>query len=190
MFAPWKNIFLKLPLRIYSKLIATTKNKLKYEPDMVIAQVWNSIIISMYREHLISIEQLYKLTYSILDYRKSDGKSLLRTPTFFLNQEDSKSSIDFLDSNSEVQRRVLFFAQSLSTPFETPVPIGKLPSFTVLIPHYSESIIIDLKQIIRQDPHSKINLLDYLKELYPQEWKNFVDESKRNIQRHKTMRNL
>ncbi|OWB55959.1 hypothetical protein B5S28_g1848 [[Candida] boidinii] len=180
MFAPWKNIFLKLPLRIYSKLIATTKNKLKYEPDMVIAQVWNSIIISMYREHLISIEQLYKLTYSILDYRKSDGKSLLRTPTFFLNQEDSKSSIDFLDSNSEVQRRVLFFAQSLSTPFETPVPIGKLPSFTVLIPHYSESIIIDLKQIIRQDPHSKINLLDYLKELYPQEWKNFVDESKRN----------
>ncbi|GME90976.1 unnamed protein product [[Candida] boidinii] len=111
---------------------------------------------------------------------KSDGKSLLRTPTFFLNQDDNKSSIDFLDSNSEVHRRILFFAQSLSTPFETPIPIGKLPSFTVLIPHYSESIIIDLKQIIRQDPDSKISLLDYLKELYPQEWKNFVDESKRN----------
>lgn len=180
IFAPWKNIFLKLPLRIYSKLIATTKNKLRNEPDMIISQIWNSILISMYREHLISKEQLYKLTYSILDDRKSDGKSLLRTPTFFLNQDDNKSSIDFLDSNSEVHRRILFFAQSLSTPFETPIPIGKLPSFTVLIPHYSESIIIDLKQIIRQDPDSKISLLDYLKELYPQEWKNFVDESKRN----------
>jgi 1,3-beta-glucan synthase len=35
----------------------------KYKPKVLVSQIWNAIIISMYREHLLSIENVQGLLY-------------------------------------------------------------------------------------------------------------------------------
>ena len=63
ILTPWRNIFTRLPKRIYSKILATTDMEIKYKPKVLISQVWNAIIISMYREHLLAIDHVQKLLY-------------------------------------------------------------------------------------------------------------------------------
>lgn len=54
-----------------------------------------------------------------------------------------------------------------------------MPTFTVLIPHYSEKILFSLREIIREDdPFSRVTLLEYLKQLHPHEWDCFVKDTK------------
>jgi hypothetical protein len=49
--------------------------------------------------------------------------------------------------------------------------VDNMPTFTVLIPHYSEKILLSLREIIREDePYSRVTLLEYLKQLHPHEW--------------------
>jgi hypothetical protein len=78
IWTPWKDIFQRLPVgllswdvdarvivhpdthvqkRIYAKVLATADMELKYKPKVLVSQVWNAIIISMYREHLLSIDR-------------------------------------------------------------------------------------------------------------------------------------
>ncbi|ODV82557.1 glycosyltransferase family 48 protein [[Candida] arabinofermentans NRRL YB-2248] len=176
--SPWRNVFTRLPQRIYSKLLSTADMEVKYKSSMLISQVWNAIIISMYREHLLSIDHVHRLIYDQIP-NESDGKTALRTPSFFLFQDDGTSVLlDFFVSNSEAERRISFFAQSLSTPIPEPIPVEAMPTFSVLIPHYSEKIILGLREIIREDPSSKISLLEYLKSMYPHEWDYFVRDTK------------
>ena len=63
IWTPWRNIFSRLPKRIYSKVLATTDMEIKYKPKVLISQVWNAIVISMYREHLLAIDHVQKLLY-------------------------------------------------------------------------------------------------------------------------------
>ena len=42
---------------------------------------------------------------------------------------------------SEAERRISFFAQSLTTNIPPPLPVDAMPTFTVLTPHYSEKVI-------------------------------------------------
>ncbi|KAG1230034.1 hypothetical protein G6F35_001980 [Rhizopus arrhizus] len=59
------------------------------------------------------------------------------------------------------------------------VPVPNMPTFTVLIPHYSEKIILSLREIIREEGrNTKITLLEYLKHLHAFEWENFVKDTK------------
>jgi 1,3-beta-glucan synthase len=53
IWTPWKDIFTRLPKRIYAKLLATQEMEVKYKPKVLVSQVWNAVIISMYREHLV-----------------------------------------------------------------------------------------------------------------------------------------
>ena len=63
IWTPWRNIFSRLPKRIYAKLLATADMDVKYKPKVLCSQVWNAIVISMYREHLLSIEHVQRLLY-------------------------------------------------------------------------------------------------------------------------------
>lgn len=63
IWTPWRNIFSRLPKRIYSKVLATADMEIKYKPKVLISQIWNAIIISMYREHLLAIDHVQKLLY-------------------------------------------------------------------------------------------------------------------------------
>ncbi|KAH8595173.1 1,3-beta-glucan synthase component-domain-containing protein [Bisporella sp. PMI_857] len=178
IWTPWRNIFSRLPKRIYSKVLATTDMEIKYKPKVLISQIWNAIVISMYREHLLAIDHVQKLLYHQVP-SEQEGKRTLRAPTFFVSQEDHSFKTEFFPSQSEAERRISFFAQSLSTPIPEPVPVDNMPTFTVLIPHYSEKILLSLREIIREDePYSRVTLLEYLKQLHPHEWDCFVKDTK------------
>lgn len=178
IWTPWRNIFSRLPKRIYSKILATTDMEIKYKPKVLISQVWNAIIISMYREHLLAIDHVQKLLYHQVP-SEQEGKRTLRAPTFFVSQEDHSFKTEFFPSQSEAERRLSFFAQSLSTPIPEPLPVDNMPTFTVMIPHYSEKILLSLREIIREDePYSRVTLLEYLKQLHPHEWDCFVKDTK------------
>lgn len=178
IWTPWRNIFSRLPKRIYSKILATTDMEIKYKPKVLISQIWNAIVISMYREHLVAIDHVQKLLYHQVP-SEQEGKRTLRAPTFFVSQEDHSFKTEFFPSHSEAERRISFFAQSLSTPIPEPVPVDNMPTFTVMIPHYSEKILLSLREIIREDePYSRVTLLEYLKQLHPHEWDCFVKDTK------------
>lgn len=178
IMTPWRNIFSRLPKRIYSKILATTDMEIKYKPKVLISQIWNAIVISMYREHLLAIDHVQKLLYHQVP-SEQEGKRTLRAPTFFVSQEDHSFKTEFFPSYSEAERRISFFAQSLSTPIPEPLPVDNMPTFTVLIPHYSEKILLSLREIIREDePYSRVTLLEYLKQLHPHEWDCFVKDTK------------
>lgn len=178
IWTPWRNIFSRLPKRIYSKVLATKEMEIKYKPKVLISQIWNAIVISMYREHLLAIDHVQKLLYHQVP-SEQEGKRTLRAPTFFVSQEDHSFKTEFFPSQSEAERRISFFAQSLSTPIPEPKPVDNMPTFTVLIPHYSEKILLALREIIREDePFSRVTLLEYLKQLHPNEWDCFVKDTK------------
>ncbi|KAF4556249.1 1,3-beta-glucan synthase component FKS1 [Elsinoe fawcettii] len=178
IWTPWRNIFSRLPKRIYSKVLATTDMEIKYKPKVLISQIWNAIIISMYREHLLAIDHVQKLLYHQVP-SEQEGKRTLRAPTFFVSQEDHSFKTEFFPTQSEAERRISFFAQSLSTPIPEPVPVDNMPTFTVMIPHYSEKILLSLREIIREDePYSRVTMLEYLKQLHPHEWDCFVKDTK------------
>ncbi|EKM57278.1 glycosyltransferase family 48 protein [Phanerochaete carnosa HHB-10118-sp] len=178
IWTPWKDIYIRLPKRIYSKLLATADLEMKYKPKVLVSQIWNAVIISMYREHLLSIDHVQKLLYHQVDSGQ-DGRRSLRAPAFFISQSDKGFKGEFFTPGSEAERRISFFAQSLTTAIPEPLPVDAMPTFTVLTPHYSEKILLSLREIIREeDQNTRVTLLEYLKQLHPVEWDNFVKDTK------------
>ncbi|KAF9180329.1 1,3-beta-D-glucan synthase [Haplosporangium sp. Z 767] len=178
VWTPWRNIFSRLPKRIYAKLLATADMDIKYKPKVLCSQIWNAIVISMYREHLLSIEHAQRLLYQQVP-SESETKMTLKAPTFFVAQENSSIKAEFYPQHSEAERRINFFAQSLSTAIPEPLPVDQMPTFTVLVPHYSEKTLLSLREIIREeDQNTRVTLLEYLKQLHSVEWDNFVRDTK------------
>ncbi|KAF5365320.1 hypothetical protein D9758_005437 [Tetrapyrgos nigripes] len=178
IWTPWKDIYTRLPKRIYAKLLAAQDMEVKYKPKVLVSQIWNAIIISMYREHLLSIDHVQKLLYHQVDAGDGSRRSL-RAPPFFISQQDPGFKGEFFPEGSEAERRISFFAQSLTTNMPAPLPIEAMPTFTVLTPHYSEKILLSLREIIREeDKMTRVTLLEYLKQLHPIEWENFVKDTK------------
>lgn len=132
----------------------------------------------MYREHLLSIDHVQKLLYH--QVQSDNDRRTLRAPPFFLAQGDPKQAGEFFPpGRSEAERRISFFAQSLTTTMPQALPVDAMPTFTVLVPHYSEKVILSLREIIReQDQFTRVTLLEYLKQLHPIEWDNFVKDTK------------
>ncbi|KAI0244064.1 1,3-beta-D-glucan synthase [Massospora cicadina] len=178
ILSPWKNIFGRLPKRIYTKLLATSNMEIKLRPKMLCSQVWNAIVISMYRDHLVSIDHVQKLLYQQVA-SEVEGRKKLKPPAFFVAQEDTGVNSEFYPPGSEAERRISFFASSLSTVIPEPLPVENMPTFTVFTPHYAEKILLSLREIIREDDqYTRVTLLEYLKSLYAVEWDNFVKDTK------------
>ncbi|KIK07095.1 glycosyltransferase family 48 protein [Laccaria amethystina LaAM-08-1] len=178
IWTPWRDIYTRLPKRIYAKLLATGDMEVRYKPKVLVSQIWNAIIISMYREHLLSIDHVQKLLYHQVDTGAGDRRAL-RAPPFFISQGEKGFKGEFFPAGSEAERRISFFAQSLTTSIPEPLPIDAMPTFTVLTPHYSEKTLLSLREIIREeDQNTRVTLLEYLKQLHPVEWENFVKDTK------------
>ena len=92
----------------------------------------------MYREHLLSIDHVQKLLYHQVD--TPDDRRSLRAPPFFVAQTDKGFKGSFFPSGSEAERRISFFAQSLTTALPEALPVDAVPTFTVLTPHYNEKV--------------------------------------------------
>lgn len=174
IWTPWRNIFSRLPKRIQSNILASSNLK-KDTNKYAVSQIWNSIVIAMYREHLISIEQVQALVYKSFPGAPEE----ILTPQFFDLYEDGSSQTFMFDGHSEAERRITFFAQSLSTPMRPACVIQSMPSFCCLIPHFEEKTILSLKEIITElDRYSHVTMLEYLKLLHPKEWISFVRDTK------------
>ncbi|CAO3660310.1 hypothetical protein G6F70_006192 [Rhizopus microsporus] len=176
----WKSLFVKVPTNMFKKLTIAAKEELSAPlRRMACSQMWNAIIISMYREHLLSINNLQSLLYQVQVSEDQDGMTLreLHAPPLF----DAKKAFrpnDYFPPLSEAERRLSFFAQSLSTRFPAPCSVESMPTFTVFTPHYSEKMILSLREIIREeDSTTRVTLLEYLKKLHPAEWSNFVKDT-------------
>ncbi|CEI89489.1 Putative Glucan synthase (Fragment) [Rhizopus microsporus] len=176
----WKSLFVKVPINMFKKLTIAAKEELSAPlRRMACSQMWNAIVISMYREHLLSINNLQSLLYQVQVSEDQDGPTLreLHAPPLF----DAKKAFrpnDYFPPLSEAERRLSFFAQSLSTRFPTPCSVESMPTFTVFTPHYSEKMILSLREIIREeDSTTRVTLLEYLKKLHPAEWSNFVKDT-------------
>ncbi|KAI8137499.1 1,3-beta-glucan synthase component-domain-containing protein [Fennellomyces sp. T-0311] len=178
IWSPWRNIFSSMPKRIFVKLLATSDIQIKYKPKVLCSQIWNAIVITMYREHLITVDHVQRMLYQ-QETNPDDGRRTLKPPTFFVSQEDTAFKTEYYPQHSEAERRIHFFAQSLTTPMPQPRPVECMPSFTVLTPHYGEKILLSLREIIREeDQNTRVTLLEYLKQLHPVEWENFVKDTK------------
>ncbi|EJD47463.1 1,3-beta-glucan synthase [Auricularia subglabra TFB-10046 SS5] len=177
IWTPWKDMYARLPKRIYSKILATSDMEVKYKPKVLVSQIWNAIVISMYREHLLSIDHVQRLLYHQVQ-ASPDGRRTLRAPPFFISQGDKGFKGEFFPKDGEAERRMSFFAQSLTLQVPEALPVDAMPTFTVLVPHYSEKILLSLREIIREENHSRVTLLEYLKQLHPIEWDNFVKDTK------------
>jgi 1,3-beta-glucan synthase len=94
----------------------------------------------MYREHLLSIDHVQKLLYHQVD--TPDGRRSLRAPPFFVAQTDKGFKGNFFPPGSEAERRISFFAQSLTTALPEALPVDAMPTFTVLTPHYNEKVCL------------------------------------------------
>ncbi|CDR43715.1 CYFA0S12e03532g1_1 [Cyberlindnera fabianii] len=181
IWTPWRNVFSRLPKHIFSKCIASTPDS-TFRSKILVSQIWNSIVISMYREHLLSVEHVHPLIYQTVTQTSSSGAitATLKEPVFFMSQDDMFMKSPMFESQSEAQRRIAYFAQSLSTPMPDPRPVTEMPTFSVLIPHFSEKITLTLREIIRQEEgtYSNVTLLEYLKKLHESEWNCFVQDTK------------
>lgn len=154
IWSPWRNIFANLPKRIFVKLLATPDIQVKYKPKVLCSQIWNAIVITMYREHLITVDHAQRMLYQqvkriklhyhcfhpllIFSHIKQqevnpmDGQRTLKAPTFFVTQEDTSFKTEYFPQHGEAERRIHFFAQSLTTPMPPPHPVECMPTFTVL----------------------------------------------------------
>lgn len=131
----------------------------------------------MYREHLLSIDHVQRLLYHQVE--GPNGARTLRAPPFFTHNNGNSSKSNFFPANGEAERRISFFATSLTTALPEPLPVDAMPTFTVLVPHYSEKILLSLREIIREeDQNTRLTQLEYLKQLHPVEWDNFVKDTK------------
>lgn len=177
IFKPWKSKFGKLPERILNKIYFHGISD--GESRFAIFKIWNCIVISLYKEHLLSIEQANKLVYlQETEHQLLQGTK--KQPIFFSYQEDSTSvrMSDFFATNEEASRRISFFARSLLSQLPPPTPIESTPAFTVLACHYSEKIILSMSELLKENPALKVSILEYLKRLHRLEWKLFVKDLK------------
>ncbi|KAL7317809.1 1,3-beta-D-glucan synthase [Mucor circinelloides] len=178
IWSPWRNTFIRLPKRIYAKILAASALDFQQQPKILCSQVWNALVVSMFREHLLSADHVSKLLYRQIP-GVGNTKATLKAPTFFVSQEDVAFKTEYYPQKSEAGRRMQFFAQSLTTPMPESLPVPNMPTFTVMTPHYGEKIILSLREIIREeDKNARITLLEYLKQLHPFEWDNFVKDTK------------
>ncbi|KAJ6547966.1 hypothetical protein DFH09DRAFT_1087433 [Mycena vulgaris] len=106
-------------VRIYTKLLAMADMEAKYKPKILVSQIWNAIIISRYREHLLSIEHVQKLLHHQVNTAK--GRRSLHAPPFFI-AEGEKESGDFFPRGKSEDRH------------PAAIPVDAMPTFTVLTP--------------------------------------------------------
>lgn len=175
VWTPWKNVYTRLTKRISSKIVCTSNFDFKLHrgsrSKIIASQVWNVIIQEMEREHLLPIEQASKLVFNVSGHDHD-----LIEPQSFLSNEDQSFHTALFDCQTEAERRISFFAQSLATPIPEPCAISCLPSFTVLVPHYNEKIMLSMSELIKGN--DKLAVLEYMKKLHPLEWDCFVEHSR------------
>ena len=118
---PWKEVFVRLPKRIYTKLLVTVDMEVNYKPKVLVSQIWNAIIILMYGEHLLSIDHMQNLLYHQVTTDGEGTHRALCALAFFISQGDHRFKGEFFLSGSKTECRISF-PQSLTTSIPEVLP--------------------------------------------------------------------
>jgi 1,3-beta-glucan synthase len=128
-----------LPKCFYANILAMVNMEVKYNPKVLVLQIWNTVIISMYQKHLLSINHVQNLLYHqvMVD---NEGGCHVPCAAFFISQGNCGFKGKLFPSGSEAAQHILFFVQWLITALLEALPVDVMSLFTVLTPHYSEKV--------------------------------------------------
>ncbi|CAM8996972.1 unnamed protein product [Rhodiola kirilowii] len=76
-------------------------------------------------------------------------------------------------TNLEARRRILFFATSLFMKMPNAPKVRNMMSFSLITPHYLEDINFSLQEL--HSSKEQVSILFYMQQIYPDEWKNFLE---------------
>ncbi|KAI6697333.1 hypothetical protein NL676_017452 [Syzygium grande] len=86
----------------------------------------------------------------------------------------SRDSMHKVPSNVEARRRISFFSNSLFMNMPHAPKVEKMLGFSVLTPYDNEEVLYSKEQLLKKNEDG-VYILFYLKTVYPDEWKNFIE---------------
>ncbi|XP_010052007.2 callose synthase 12 [Eucalyptus grandis] len=86
----------------------------------------------------------------------------------------SRDSMHNVPSNVEARRRISFFSNSLFMKMPHAPQVEKMLGFSVLTPYYNEEVVYSKEQLLKRNEDGVCTLF-YLKTVYPDEWKYFIE---------------
>jgi 1,3-beta-glucan synthase len=99
---PWSSDILKLPEQLYRKLVPSVVT----ERQISVAAIWNAIVLSFFRDHLISVKAVQQMLY--LPGRGGE----LNLPAYLSAEGQAELSEQPL-LHQEAWRRIQFLSKSL-----------------------------------------------------------------------------
>ncbi|XP_073148709.1 callose synthase 12 [Henckelia pumila] len=90
----------------------------------------------------------------------------------------SRDSMQKVPENLEARRRIAFFSNSLFMNMPHAPQVEKMMAFSVMTPYYSEEVLYS-KENLRTENEDGISTLFYLKTIYADDWRNFLERMRR-----------
>ncbi|XP_010923298.1 callose synthase 7 [Elaeis guineensis] len=115
-----------------------------------------------------------KLRFSDLNLELVKNKSWKEKVDRLLLLLTVKESAINVPMNLDARRRITFFANSLFMIMPNAPKIRKMLSFSVLTPYYKEDVLYSEEELNKENEDG-ISILFYLRKIYPDEWKNFLE---------------
>ncbi|PKA48277.1 Callose synthase 5 [Apostasia shenzhenica] len=84
-----------------------------------------------------------------------------------------ESAVD-VPTNLEARRRITFFTNSLFMNMPRAPRVGKMLSFSVMTPYYSEETVYS-KSDLDLENEDGVSIIFYLQKIFPDEWNNFME---------------
>lgn len=103
------------------------------------AKCWNAICTSMFDAWIISVHDLKGLVYAGQGVDEGSEAPFTRPRLFEKGRPEKDEQL--LPKSPEFRRRFFFLWQSLKMAMPRPAPVEEIPAFSVLIPHFNETII-------------------------------------------------
>ncbi|KAF8043306.1 hypothetical protein BT93_A1599 [Corymbia citriodora subsp. variegata] len=86
----------------------------------------------------------------------------------------SRDSMHNVPSNVEARQRISFLSNSLFMNMPHAPQVKKMLGFSVLTPYYKEEVVCSKEQLLKKNEDG-VSILFYLKTVYPDEWKHFIE---------------
>lgn len=130
---------------------------------------WNRAVEELRRVDLISDREKDKLVFEAAYSARLGHVPRLLDPMDVFRLRNS------LPSNREARRRLVTLARSAQMQPLPKATVNQMPTFTVLIPHYSETILFRPSELF--DEGKTTDLLHYLVKYYRSEFSNFAERA-------------
>ncbi|KAF6165088.1 hypothetical protein GIB67_000672 [Kingdonia uniflora] len=84
-----------------------------------------------------------------------------------------KESAMEIPANLEARRRISFFSTSLFMDMPNAPKVRNMLSFSIMTPHYKEEVNFSMEEL--HSSKEGVSIIFYMQNIYPDEWKNFLE---------------